>query len=31
LLASPPDLSQALDDRYNRFAEQYLGEYRPPR
>src|SRR3954447_19508034 len=31
LLASPPDLSQAFDDKYSRFAMQYLGEYQPPR
>jgi NitT/TauT family transport system substrate-binding protein len=31
MTSTPIDLSAAFDDRYRRFAVQYLGEYRPPR
>jgi NitT/TauT family transport system substrate-binding protein len=29
-LVGPIDLSQAFEDKYRRFAVEYLGEYRPP-
>jgi len=29
-VVGPVDLSQAFEDRYRRFAVEYLGEYRPP-
>jgi hypothetical protein len=27
----PIDLSPAFEDKYRRFAVEYLGEYQPPR
>ena len=30
VLPNPPDIRQAIDDRYRQFAVQYLGEYQPP-
>jgi NitT/TauT family transport system substrate-binding protein len=31
MLNNPPDLSQAFDDKYSKFAVQHLGPYQAPR
>ena len=31
VMNAPTDLSQAFNEKYYKFAVQYLGEYRPPR